>query len=110
MFFDRQQQALAQRQQQLQTRNAVLRQRLGQDVQALRAPLALADQVRSGWRWLQVRPQWLAVGVTVLMVWRPRRAWRLAGRLWAGWRLWRRLQRWSASLAPLLPHARGPRR
>ena len=103
MFFDQQHRVLAQRQQQLLDRSALLRRRLGQDAQVLQTPLALADQVRSGWHWLQAHPQWLAVGVAVLVVWRPRRVFRLAGRLWAGWRLWRRVQRWRASAGPLLP-------
>ena len=103
MFFNQQQQALVQRRQQLLARNAVLRQRLGRDAQALRGPLALADQLRNGWRWLQANPQWVGLGVVVLIVWRPRRVFRLGGRLWAGWRLWQRLQRWRASVGPLLP-------
>ena len=103
MFFNQQIGALAHRRQQLLSRNAVLRRRLGQDAQALRAPLALADQVRNGWRWLQANPQWLGLGALALMVWRPRRVLRLGGRLWAGWRLWQRLQRWRAKVGPLLP-------
>ncbi len=103
MFFNQQQQVLAQRQQQLLDRNAVLRQRLGHDAQALRTPLTLADQVRSGWRWLQAHPEWVGLGTLVLVVWRPRRVLRLAGRLWAGWRLWQRARRWRATLGPLLP-------
>jgi len=103
MFFKLQHQAVDKRRQQLLARNAVLRQRLGQDAQALRTPLALADQVRGGWRWLQAHPQWLGLGVALLVVWRPRRMLRLGGRLWAGWRLWQRLQRWRAHVGPLLP-------
>ncbi len=103
MLFNQQQQALAQRRQQLLDRSAVLRQRLGQDALALRGPLALADQVRSGWRWLQAHPQWAGLGMVLLAVWRPRRVVRLGGRLWAGWRLWQRLQRWRARVGPLLP-------
>ena len=104
MFFDTQHQALAQRRQQLQQRSALLRGQLAADAQVLRTPLALADQVRLGWRCLKDHPQWVGVGVgvgvAVLVVWRPRRLAWLAGRLWAGWRLWQRLHRWRGVLAP----------
>lgn len=105
MFFDSQQQALAERGRALQARSTALRGRLAADAQVLRTPLALADQVRRGWHWLKTHPQevgiGVAVGVAVLVLWRPRRVAWLAGRLWAGWRLWQRLQRWQGRLGPL---------
>ena len=101
MFFDARQQALAERRQQLQRRSAVLRGRLADDAEVLRTPLALADQVRQGWRWLMAHPQWLGVGVAVLAIWRPGRIGWLAARLWAGWRLWQRLHRWRHRLSPV---------
>jgi hypothetical protein len=107
MFFDAQHQALAQRRQQLQDRCALLRGRLADDAQVLRTPLALVDQVRAGWRWLKANPQWVGVGVAVLVVWRPRRLAWLGGRLWAGWRLWQRLHRWRGALAPVALHLLG---
>lgn len=100
MFFDAQHQALAQRRRQLQEHSALLRDQLAADAQVLRTPLALADQVCRGWRWLKANPQWIGVGVAVLVVWRPRRLAWLGGRLWAGWRLWRRLQHWRGMLTP----------
>ncbi len=101
MFFDARQQALAARRQQLQHRSAALRGQLAEDAQVLRTPLAVADQVRRGWRWLKAHPQWVGVGVAVLVVWRPRRVVWLAGRLWVGWRLWQRLHRWRYTFAPV---------
>ena len=101
MFFGQQHRALALRRQQLLARSGQLRQQLARDAQVLRTPLALADQVRHGWRWLQARPHWLGLGVAVLVAWRPRRVWWWAGRLWAGWRLWQRLQRWRGSTGRL---------
>lgn len=104
MFFDRQLDAARQRQQRLQARSSLLRQRLADDVQVLQRPLALADQVRRGWQWLRTHPEALAGGVLLLALLRPRRAWRLASRAWAGWQLWRRLQRlqqgWTARTQP----------
>ena len=105
MFFDAQQQALAERGRQLQARSAVLRGQLAADADVLRTPLALADQVRRGWQWLKAHPQqvaiWAGVAMAVLVVWRPRRLAWLAGRLWAGWRLWQRLHRWRSRLGPV---------
>ena len=101
MFFDAQQQALADRGRQLQARSAALRGQLAVDADVLRTPLALADQVRRGWHWLKTNPHWVGVAVAVLVVWRPRRVAWLAGRLWAGWRLWQRLHRWRSRLGPV---------
>jgi YqjK-like protein len=101
MFFDAQQRALADRGRQLQARSAALRGQLAVDADVLRTPLALADQVRRGWHWMKANPQWVGVAVALLMAWRPRRLAWLAGRLWAGWRLWQRLHRWRSRLGPV---------
>lgn len=105
MFFDKQQQTLAARGHALQARSAALRHQLATDAQVLRTPLALADQVRRGWQWLKAHPQQVGmgvgVGVALLVLWRPRRVAWLAGRLWAGWRLWQRLHRWRDRLGPM---------
>jgi len=106
MFFDARQQALSQRCDAMQARNAELRQALAADSRVLQAPLALADQAVAAGRWLRAHPQWVAVGVAVLVVWRPRRVWRLGRRAWGAWRLWQRVQRWRAAVGPLLPPLR----
>jgi hypothetical protein len=98
MFFDSRQQEVAERQQQVLARSALLRGRIGADAQVLRQPLALVDQVRRGWQWLRGHPEVIGGGVLLLTVVRPRRMWRLGSRLWAGWRLWQRLRRWQAAL------------
>jgi hypothetical protein len=97
MLFSARQEALARRCEVLQASSALLREAIAQDGQALRAPLALGDQALAGGRWLKAHPEWVGVGVAVLVVWRPRRAWRLGLRLWGGWQLWRRAQRWQAA-------------
>jgi hypothetical protein len=89
------------RQRQLVARSQSLRERLAQDSVALQRPLALADQVRGGARWLLLRPWWIAAAAALPIVWRPRRAMGWGLKLWGGWRLWRRVQ-------PLLSHL-GPR-
>lgn len=104
MFFERQQHEQQQRQQQLLARSNLLRQQLADDAQVLQRPLALADQVRHGFRWLKAHPEVLAGAAVLLALLRPQRAWRLALRGWAGWQLWRRVQRVQQALtAQLLP-------
>lgn len=85
---------LAQRQQRLLLRSQQLRAELGREVQRLQPPLRLADRVQAGWQWLRANPQWPLGAAAVLVVLRPRRAWRWGLRLWWGWRSWQRLQRW----------------
>ena len=97
MLFNARQRELARRCQHLQSRSGELRANLAQHSLALHAPLAAADQVLDAGRWLKAHPEWLGAGVALLMLWRPRRAWRLGLRLWGGWRLWQRAQRWQAA-------------
>lgn len=107
MFFDTRQQLLVARCEALQARNAVLRSQLAEHSHVLQAPLALADRVLSGLRWLRAHPQWLLAGAATLLILRPRRGWRLGLRLWSGWRVWQQLRRWQVQ-AGLLPPERGP--
>lgn len=81
---------LQRRQLHLMLRSAELRSQFAKDAQAWQQPLALADQVRAGWRWLCAHPELPLAAALVVVVLRPRRAWRLGWRLWAGWRLWQR--------------------
>lgn len=102
MLFDGALQQLDRRCATLQQRSAVLRDAAARDGRALQAPLAVGDQLLAGWRWLMANPVWIGVGVAGLVVWRPRRAWRLGARAWRGWRLWRRAQRWRVAVGLLL--------
>lgn len=74
------------RQQQLLVRSAELRVTLAHQAQALEGPLAVADQARAGARWLYRHPEWPLGALALLALLRPRRALRLAGRLWSGWK------------------------
>jgi hypothetical protein len=86
--------ALALRQQVLLLRSTELRGRLATDAGALLGrPLALADRLRQGWRWLRANPAAPVAALVVVTVVRPRRVWRWGWKLWWGWRMWRRLQR-----------------
>jgi len=84
--------ALALRQRVLLVRSAELRGRFAADAAVLRRPLALADRVHEGWRWLRAHPEAPMAALVAVAVLRPRRAWRWGLRLWWGWRTVRRLQ------------------
>jgi hypothetical protein len=86
-------QAITPRQQALLLRSATLRSQLAAQGRLLQGPLALADRLRGGWRWLRAHPEVPVAAVVALAVLRPRRAWRWAQRAWWGWRVWQRLQR-----------------
>jgi len=85
--------ALALRQRELLLNSALQRQALVEDLHALRTPLGLADRVLGGARWLSAHPELPLAAAGLLLLLRPRRALRWAGRIWWGWRLWRRVQR-----------------
>ena len=96
MMFDTRQQLLTARCESLQIRNAELRRQLADDSRVLLAPLAVADRLLGGLRWLRAHPQWLLAAAATLLILRPRRSWRLGLRLWSVWRLWQRVTRWQA--------------
>jgi hypothetical protein len=83
----------ARKREQLLARSAALRLQLARDSQVLVTPLALADKAREGLRWLRQHPQWPLAGLGLLVLLRPRRAWRWAKRGWWVWRLWQRTGR-----------------
>ena len=99
MWFSQRRGELLARRERLRLRSAELRLRIAGDAQVLRSPLALADQVRSGVHWLRTHPEWPLGALVMVVIVRPRRALRWAGKLWWGWRLWRRAQRALALLA-----------
>lgn len=104
---------LALRRQRLLLRSAALRDSLAEQSAVLETPLAAADRAHAGARWLYRQRGWLAGGVVVVLVLRPRRAWRLLSAGWWLWRRARRLQPWlvAAGLkAPPQATPAGPRR
>lgn len=89
--------ALQQRQRLLLVSSAELRLRMRAQAAGLQRPLALADRVRDGWRWLQAHPELPLAAIAVVALLRPRRAWRWGVRAWFGWRTVQRLRRrWAA--------------
>lgn len=95
----RQSDALARRHQQLLVRSAVLRITLAHQAQALKPPLALADQVRAGVQWLRQHPIWPIAALALLALKRPRRILGLTSRLLWGWGLYQRGREWLDSTA-----------
>ncbi len=99
---------LALKKQRLQIQSAALRARLGQQAQALQAPLAAVDRVRAGYGWLRDRPYiWVGAAVA-LAVMRPRAAWRWLKRGFFWWQGARRLRGWLERLLPLYLSAQQP--
>ena len=94
---------LALRRQLLLTRSAALRATLAEQAVVLEAPLAAADRVHAGARWLVRQRGWILGGVVVVLVLRPRRAWRWARFGWWLWRSARRAQPWLAAAGLIAP-------
>lgn len=86
--------SLLERQSQLLQRSALLRDRWGRQALALAPPLALADHVVGGWRWLRSHPELPAAALLLSVAVRPRRLWRWGLRAVWTWRLWRRARPW----------------
>jgi hypothetical protein len=74
----------------LRVRSGLLRDQLAAEAEGWKNPLAMADRVVDGARWLRQHPEVPVGVVAVLAVTRPRVLLRWAGRgVWA-WQLWRR--------------------
>lgn len=97
--------ALALRQQRLLLRSEALRAAIATESRVLEAPLALADQGRALVLWLYARRLWIGAGVAVVLLIRPRRAWRVASTAWWLWRSALRVRRWLGA-AGLMPARR----
>ena len=75
-------------------RSAQLRRTLAGQAGGLQAPLVLADTGWAAAKWLRRNPYALIGPVMLLAALRPARALRWTGRLWWGWRMFRRTGRW----------------
>jgi hypothetical protein len=81
---------LERRRGELAARSQMLRERFADDLQPVRRVLSVADRVREGFRWLMANPVYIVPLVAIPIVFHPRRAFALAWRLFAGWRIWQR--------------------
>jgi hypothetical protein len=88
---------LALQKQRLQLKSAEQRGAMVAAAMQLAPAFAVADGLRDAWRWLRRNPEWLAGGIAVLLVVRPRAVWRLAQRSLFAWQVWRKLREWRAS-------------
>lgn len=100
--------ALQRRREALLTRSALLRRQLADDAQVLQGPLAVADRVRAGWRWVRAHVTWVAGGAALVAALRPRRSARLVMRVFWAWNAWRRAQRVLGPLVATGLAASGP--
>lgn len=85
---------LARRQQQLLLRSAQLRESLAQQSQALKSPLALADQLRTGLHWVKQHPVWPLAALAWLILRPPRRLLRWLPPVLGAWHLLLRAGQW----------------
>lgn len=78
-------------------RIATQRRQLGEDLQPLGAALRAGDRamagVQAGAAYVKAHPRSVALLAGVLLLWRPRRAWRWLKRGFVVWRAWRALRR-----------------
>jgi YqjK-like protein len=84
---------LLRRREELLLRSGRLRQQWSQQVQALRAPLGVADRAREAAHWLMRHPEWPIGVLVVIVLLRPARALRWSAYAWQGWSAYQRVQR-----------------
>lgn len=97
--------ALALRQQRLLLRSDALRRTIAEQAQVLDAPLAAADRMRAIAAWIYAQRLWIAGAAVVVLVVRPRRAWRVVRFAWWLWRSARRAPAWFAVAGMLAQQA-----
>lgn len=86
--------------QRLQMQAATQRLQMAQHLQGFAPVFAVADKVGAVVHWLGKHPQWLVGAAVVLLVARPRAAFRW---LWRGFFVWRALRRTREALQSLVP-------
>lgn len=96
---------MALKRQRLLARSAALRATLAAQSDVLQRPLATADRAVLAARWLYLQRGWIAAGAVIVIVLRPRRAWRLARFGWWAWRTARRAQPWLVAAGLAAPPA-----
>lgn len=91
---------LALKKQRLQMQAATQRLQMAQHLQAFTPAFAVADSALSAGRWIKSHPQWLVGAAVVLLVARPRAAFRWLRRGFFAWRALRRARQALHSLVP----------
>jgi len=81
------------RQRQLLIRCSELRLVLADQAQVLIKPLAIIDQVRSGFQWLRRNPQWPLGAMVLLTIVKPRKSIMWGSRLLWAWNTYKRIRK-----------------
>lgn len=82
------------RQQRLLMRSSELRLNFINTAQVIKKPLAAADHVQAGLKWLYHNPQWPISALLLLAILRPQRALSWGTRAWWTWKTFKRAKRW----------------
>lgn len=80
---------LALKKQRLLLRSDDLRDQMGTHAQGLAPVFVAVDRLREAGAAVSRHPEWIAAGMVVLVVVRPRFAWRWVQRGIVGWRIWK---------------------
>lgn len=80
---------LALKKQRLLLRSADLRDRMGVHADGLAPVFVAVDRLREAGAVVRRNPEWVAGGIVVLVVARPRFVWRWVRRGYVGWRMWK---------------------
>lgn len=83
---------LALKRQRLEWQAQSQREDMSHHLQIFLPAFGAADKVRAGAKFLRAHPEWLAGGVVLLAVLRPRKAWRWGRRGAMVWGLWKKLK------------------
>jgi YqjK-like protein len=78
---------LVERREYLIAQAAAQRRMLAQDIEPWRTPLALTDQGLNALRYIRSNPKWLAGGLAVLVILKPRHMGKWLGRVWVAWQV-----------------------
>ena len=84
---------LLERQAQLRSWAAAERERLAQGIRPFRPYLELTDRALRAGRAASSHPVWIAAGVAAVVIFKPKRALRVGGKLWVAWRTLRTTRR-----------------
>lgn len=89
---------LADRRARLVEQAEMQRRTLSQDIEPWRTPLAFVDQGLDGLRYVRRHPEWIAGGLILLAMLRPRRFVKWLGRGWVSWRVAHKLSNMYATV------------
>jgi hypothetical protein len=95
------------RQQQLCERSAQLRLAWVREIQCVKSPLSLGDQLLRSAAWIRRKPVLSAVAAMLLLAWQPKRAVVWGGRIVWGWNLFQGVSKTPLACWAKRPFSRG---